>query len=68
MDQNSDPNYEVRYLLNGEESTDEVAANTAAEANEITKQAAVNATDDQYELIQVHKLEENEDEPQGESR
>lgn len=49
-------NYEVRYLLNGEEGTLEVEAETAAAAAEIAQQQ-ITGDGDSYELIQVTLLD-----------
>lgn len=60
-DQTND-NYEVRYLLNGDEQTDLLHADSAAEALELTQRNAVNEADDDFELIQVQLIPESEDE------
>lgn len=57
----NDPNYEVRYLINGEEDSAEITASSAAEANELAKQQATSSSTDDYELIQVHLHEENKE-------
>lgn len=54
-------NYEVRYLLNGEEHTIQVAATSAAAASETVRHQE-SGDDDDFELIQVHPLEESAEE------
>lgn len=49
--------YEVRYLLNGEEHTIIVEATSAAGASESVRHQ-VSGEDDDFELIQVQLLEE----------
>lgn len=56
--------YEVRYLLNGEEHTMHVLASSAAAASEsVRHQAGVDANDE-FELIQVQLVEETPEEAQ----
>lgn len=56
-----DIQYEVRYLLNGEEHTLVVEASSAAAASESVRHH-VSGEDDDFELIQVHLLEETPEE------
>ncbi len=53
--------YEVRYLLNGEEHTIVVEATSAAAASE-TVRTQVSGENDDFELIQVQYLEEKTEE------
>lgn len=53
--------YEVRYLLNGEEHTIVVEATSAAAASE-TVRNQVSGENDEFELIQVQYLEEKTEE------
>lgn len=53
--------YEVRYLLNGEEHTIVVEATSAAAASE-TVRNQVSGENDDFELIQVQYLEEKTEE------
>lgn len=52
--------YEVRYILNGEEGTMHVEATSAAAASESVRHQLVNQDDD-FELIQVQLAEEATD-------
>lgn len=51
--------YEIRYIIDGEEQTDTVDVDTAAEAAETVKQRHP-APEESFELIQVLLLEEPE--------
>lgn len=53
--------YEVRYILNGEEGTMHVEATSAAAASE-TVRHQLSGADDDFELIQVQLVEEAPDE------
>ena len=53
--------YEVRYILNGEEGTMQVEATSAAAASDIARHQLTGSEDD-FELIQVHLVEEAQDE------
>lgn len=59
-----DMQYEVRYLLNGEEHSIVVEASSAAAASE-TVRNQVSGEDDDFELIQVQYLEETPEEAQS---
>lgn len=56
-----DMQYEVRYLLNGEERTVVVEASSAAAASESVRHQ-VSGEDDDFELIQVQLQEESTEE------
>lgn len=56
--------YEVRYLLNGEEHTRLLEANSAAAAQEIVRSQET-GEDDDFELIQVQLIEDSPEEPQA---
>lgn len=62
MTDNMDDNYEIRYLLNGDEQSEQLHAESAAEAHELAQRNAVNEPTDDFELIQVHLLSETDDE------
>ena len=49
--------YEVRYLIGGEEHTDEVDVDDAATAAHVVQEQFLE-TDEIFELIQVHLLDE----------
>lgn len=49
--------YEIRYIVDGEEHTETVDVDTAAEAAETVKQHHPNP-EESFELIQVHLLDE----------
>lgn len=51
-------NYEVRYLLNGEEDTLIIDAQSAAAAAELTRHQAAGPGDD-FELIQVQLTDDS---------
>lgn len=51
--------YEIRYIIDGEEHSEIVDVDTAAEAAEMVKQRHP-APEDSFELIQVQLLEEPE--------
>lgn len=53
--------YEVRYLLNGDEHTMHVEATSAAAASESVRHKVVGEADD-FELIQVQLVEESTEE------
>lgn len=55
--------YEVRYLLNGDENTMYVVATSAAAASESVRHQ-VSSEDDSFELIQVQLVEETPEEAQ----
>lgn len=57
-----DMQYEVRYLLNGEEHTVVVEATSAAAASESVRHQVSGSEDDDFELIQVQYLEETPEE------
>ena len=52
--------YEVRYIIDGEEHTETVDVDTAAEAAETVKQHHPNP-EDSFELIQVQLMDEMPD-------
>lgn len=58
-----DMQYEVRYLLNGEEHTIIIDATSAAAASENVRHQVVRENDD-FELIQVQLVDESTEEPQ----
>lgn len=53
--------YEVRYLVNGEENTMHVEATSAAAASEMVRHK-VSGPDDDFELIQVSLVDITADE------
>lgn len=55
-----DMNYEVRYLANGEEHTVHIKATSAAAASESVRHD-VGSDGEDFELIQVHLLDEMPD-------
>lgn len=57
-----DMQYEVRYLLNGEEHTVVVEATSAAAASENVRHQVSGNEDEDFELIQVQYLEETPEE------
>lgn len=54
--------YEVRYLLNGEEHTLHVQASSAAAASEAARHQVSGDENDDFELIQVQLVEETAEE------
>ena len=56
-----DMQYEVRYLINGEENAMYVEATSAAAASEMVRHK-VSGPNDDFELIQVSLVEESVDE------
>jgi macrodomain Ter protein organizer (MatP/YcbG family) len=59
--------YEIRYIVDGEEFTEVVDVDTAAEAAETVKQHHEHPGDT-FELIQVHLMEDLEEADEHEHR
>jgi hypothetical protein len=59
--------YEIRYIVDGEEFTEVVDVDTAAEAAETVKQHHEHPGDT-FELIQVHLMEDPEEAEEHEHR
>ena len=57
-----DMQYEVRYLLNGEEHSLIVEASSAAAASESVRHQVSSNEEDDFELIQVQLTEETQEE------
>lgn len=58
--------YDVRYQIGGEEATETVEADSAADAARVVQDKFL-GSDDVFELIQVHLIEESSEEPASES-